>query len=102
MEGLWPEAGLLGNAKLVAPTSRYLYGVPTRPATGCEPPQLSARQGHDGQVRGSANASSQSRLVPQIAVERPGMSRELATVQQDAAWAHQPPDRPTPGSTRLS
>ena len=31
----------MGNAKLVAPTSLYLYGVLTRPATGCEPPQLS-------------------------------------------------------------
>src|ERR1700730_5701210 len=25
------------------------------------------------------------------------MSRELGTVEQDAAWAPQPPDRPTPG-----
>src|SRR4029077_6602829 len=49
----------------------------------------------DGQF---ANASSQS--VPQIAVERPGMSRELRTVQPDSAWAPQPPDRPAPRGRR--
>ena len=35
--------------------------------------------------------------MSQIAIERPGIPRELGTVQQDAAWAPQPPDRPTPG-----
>ena len=47
--------------------------------------------GEDGQF---ANASSQPRLVAQIAVERPGMSREFGTVEQDTARAPQPPDRP--------
>ena len=44
----------------------------------------------DGQF---ANASSQSRFVSQIAVEWPGMSREVGTVEQDTAGAPQPPDR---------
>src|SRR5215472_3954781 len=46
--------------------------------------------GEDGQF---ANASLQPRLVSQIAVERPGMSREFRTVEQDTAGAPQPPDR---------
>src|SRR6266404_3818813 len=46
--------------------------------------------GGDGQF---ANASSKSHLVSQIAVERPGMSREFGTVQQDTARAPQTPDR---------
>ena len=46
--------------------------------------------GEDGQF---ANASSQSRFVSQIAVEWPGMSREVGTVEQDTAGAPQPPDR---------
>src|SRR5207302_10214472 len=46
--------------------------------------------GEDGQF---AIASSNSRLVSQIAVERPGMSREFGTVQQDTARAPQTPDR---------
>ena len=49
-----------------------------------------AGDGEDGQF---ANASSQSRLVPQIAVERPGISREFGTVEQDTARAPQTPDR---------
>ena len=55
--------------------------------------------GEDSQL---ANASSQSRLMSEIAVERPAMSRELAAVQQDAARASQTPDRPALGSARLS
>ena len=50
--------------------------------------------GEDGQF---ANASSQPRLVSQIAVERPGMSRQLGTVQQDTAGPPQPRDRPALG-----
>jgi hypothetical protein len=46
--------------------------------------------GEDGQF---ANAFSQSRLVSQIAVERPGMSREFGTVEQNTAGVSQPPDR---------
>ena len=55
--------------------------------------------GEDGQF---ANASSNSRFVSQIAVERPGMSREFGTVQQDTARAPQTPDRSALGVARLS
>src|SRR6516162_6028579 len=50
--------------------------------------------GEDGQF---ANSPAQSRLVSQIAVERPGMSREFGTVQQDTARPPQTPDRPALG-----
>ena len=40
--------------------------------------------GEDGQF---ANAPAQLRLVSQIAVERPGMAREVGTVDQDTARA---------------
>ena len=43
--------------------------------------------GVDGQV---ANASSEPRFVSQIAVERPGVSRELGTVQQDCQGPSDP------------
>src|SRR5205823_1477413 len=44
-----------------------------------------------------ANTTSQPRLVSQIAVERPGMSREFGAVKQDPAGAPQTPDRPALG-----
>ncbi len=52
------------------------------------------RGSEDGQL---ANASSQPRLVPQIAVERRGMAREFGAVQQDAAGTPQTSDRPALG-----
>ena len=36
-------------------------------------------------------------LVPQITIERPGIPRELGTVQQDTSGASQTPDRPAFG-----
>jgi len=48
----------------------------------------------DGQF---ANASSQPRFVPEIAVDRPGASREVGAVQHDPAGAPQTPDRPALG-----
>jgi hypothetical protein len=50
--------------------------------------------GEDGRF---ANAPSQSCLASQIAVERPNMSREFGTVQQDTAGTPQPLDRPALG-----
>ena len=46
--------------------------------------------GENGQF---PNASSQSRLVSKIMVERPGVSRQFGTVQQDTARAPQTSDR---------
>jgi hypothetical protein len=68
----------------------------------CRPFKLAIEftgSGEDGQF---ANAPSEPRLVPQIAVERPGKSREFGTVEQDTARAPQTPDRPALGSARLS
>ena len=55
--------------------------------------------GEDGQF---TNASSESCLVSQIAVERPGVSREFGTVEQDTARAPRPLIVPPLGSARLS
>jgi len=58
---------------------------------------LAVERPSGGQDRQFANPAAQTRLVPQVMIERPCVSRQFGAVQQDAAWTPEAAQRSAAG-----